>query len=140
MFDPSLYLDSTGATFEMRKHLEIWGDKSLKDATGYTSNPFTRFLGSVRSFMGIFDPPGGSRMIHPLSYFWICCRLLSGLLVMFMCIESPAILAFYWNANSCVIFPTRFLSLTIELLLISETFLFFFVGYYDDVSGEPTGM
>jgi hypothetical protein len=121
----------------MRKHLEIWGDKGLKDALGeHKSNPFTRFLASVRSFMGIFDPPGGSRMIHPLSYFWICCRLLSGLLIMFMCIESPAILAFYWNANSCVIFPTRFLSLTIELIFLAEIVISFFVGFYDELSGE----
>jgi hypothetical protein len=120
----------------MRRHLEIWGDKGTKDTVGYTSNPFSRFLASARSFMGIYDPPGGSRMIHPLSYFWICCRLFSGLLIMFMCIESPAILAFYWNTNSCVIFPTRFLSLTIEIIFLIEIVLCFFVGYYDDLSGE----
>ena len=119
----------------MRKHLEIWGDKGRKDIAGYNSNLIFKCIAIIRSFMGIFDNPAGSRLIHPLSYFWISFRMLSGLLVMYMCIESPAILAFYWNANSCAAFPTRSLSLTIELLFLIEILLNFFVAYYDELSG-----
>lgn len=129
------FLTFLGATFEMRKHLEIWGEKGIKDIPGYNSNILYKFIASARSFMGIYDHPAGSKLIHPLSYFWICFRIMSGLLIMFMCIESPAILAFYWNANSCAVFPTRDISLTIEVLFLCEIVLNFFVAYYDELSG-----
>ena len=125
-----------GATFEMRKHLEIWGEKGKTDIIGYNSNFFFKLIARIRSFMGIFDHPAGSKLIHPLSYFWISCRIMSGFFIMYMCIESPAILAFYWNEDACAVSPTRELSLALELAFLVEIILNFFVGFYDELSGE----
>jgi hypothetical protein len=125
-----------GATYEMRKHLEIWGEKNIKDLDMDRTKFINRLAASARTFAGIFDPPGGSKVIHPLSYFWISCQIFSGLLILFMCIESPAILAFYWSTDACAVFPTRALSLAIEVAFLIEIVLRFFVGYYDDISGN----
>ncbi|EKX40202.1 hypothetical protein GUITHDRAFT_142925 [Guillardia theta CCMP2712] len=91
-------------------------------------------LNWLRYILGIHDGimgQGSSKLIHPLSVFTIVKHVLSSLLTVYSFIETPVIIAFYWNQDACFKPKTAEMGLALETSFIIEIILQFFTGYYD---------